>query len=380
MVRTDEELSNAFRENEAWGSKKEDQDAGKVVSEGPDGKRILQSFSGHERNHLFLNIDGKRFEDISALSGLDNDADGRAFAVWDFDHDGWQDVALVNSNRPQLNLYRNEIGERVPQQHSIAIRLVGGNITAEATREWSNRDAYGAEITVACGENKYVRELRCGEGFAAQNSATMIVGLGSAQQADVIEVRWPSGKLQTLNSIPAGKLLTIYENPANAPISSGKSHVIKSYTPATVTSAKTDRYAGLNIDLTSDQLLPARENGYRVYVTTATWCAACKTSLPQIARLRRTFGDDIQFYGIPVDPEDDAAKLSDYVSQFQPAYQLLMDLDDQDKNSVAKIARKLLGQEALPTVLVTDAQGQLVGAYAGVPSVSWLAEIMMSRR
>ena len=82
------------------------QDGGVVA----DGKQLRHSFSGHERNHLFLNRDGKRFDDVSVISGLDNIADSRAFVYWDYDRDGWQDIALVNANYPLLNFYRNEIG------------------------------------------------------------------------------------------------------------------------------------------------------------------------------------------------------------------------------------------------------------------------------
>ena len=35
---------------------------------------------------------------------MDSIADGRGFAYFDFDRDGWQDVVLVNSNAPQLEL------------------------------------------------------------------------------------------------------------------------------------------------------------------------------------------------------------------------------------------------------------------------------------
>ena len=45
------------------------------------------SWSGKERNHLFLNRSGEQFEDLSALSGLDHIADGRVFAVLDLDRD-----------------------------------------------------------------------------------------------------------------------------------------------------------------------------------------------------------------------------------------------------------------------------------------------------
>ena len=65
------------------------------------------SHSGHERNRLFLNRAGEQFVDVSGVSGLDDAADGRSFALLDFDRDGWLDIAVVNANAPLLRLYRN---------------------------------------------------------------------------------------------------------------------------------------------------------------------------------------------------------------------------------------------------------------------------------
>jgi hypothetical protein len=45
----------------------------------------------------------------------------------------------------------------------------------------------------------------------SQNDVRVHVGLGEAAQADRIEVRWPSGKTETIPAIPADQLLTIEE-------------------------------------------------------------------------------------------------------------------------------------------------------------------------
>ncbi|MDE2810606.1 MAG: ASPIC/UnbV domain-containing protein, partial [Gemmatimonadota bacterium] len=61
------------------------------------------------------------------------------------------------------------------------------------------------------------REHRAGEGFSAQNSATLIVGLGAYQRVDAVHVRWPSGRVQQVAEVAAGMLVTVYENPRNSP-------------------------------------------------------------------------------------------------------------------------------------------------------------------
>jgi len=177
-VRTDQQLAkDEFRTSDQWEfdpvsnrrrtvMTRRFQDGGVVA----DGKQLRHSFSGHERNHLFLNRNGKRFDDVSVISGLDNIADSRAFVYWDYDRDGWQDIALVNANYPLLNFYRNEIGSdpRIAvRNRMIALRFVGGNQSAAASTKFTARDGYGATVSISLGNATLTREHRCGEGFAA---------------------------------------------------------------------------------------------------------------------------------------------------------------------------------------------------------------------
>ena len=83
------------------------------------------SFSGKERNKLFLSQQAEQFLDLSALSGLDSPADGRVLSLCDFDRDGWQDMIVANANAPLLNIYRNDIGGSAlqPAQNGRMIAL-----------------------------------------------------------------------------------------------------------------------------------------------------------------------------------------------------------------------------------------------------------------
>jgi hypothetical protein len=68
------------------------------------------SISGHERNMAFLNRPaadvpgGRRFTDVSAISGLDFDDDARGLALVDWDRDGDLDLWLRNRSAPSLRL------------------------------------------------------------------------------------------------------------------------------------------------------------------------------------------------------------------------------------------------------------------------------------
>ncbi len=183
-------------------------------------KIVVHSLSGKERNHYFANRGGKQFTDLSALSGLDDIGDGRGWALLDFDRDGWQDVALVNANKPLFSLFHNTMPEAGLRGGIIAVRFVGGNRTPGASA-MACRDGYGALLTATLGDVSLTREHRCGDGFASQHSAVMMLGLGSRPAASRLTVRWPSGKTLSADNVAEGTLLTCFENPAEAPDGSG---------------------------------------------------------------------------------------------------------------------------------------------------------------
>lgn len=159
-----------------------------------------KSLSGHERNRLFLSHAGHQFTDLSLLSGADHKGDGRAVALLDHDRDGWTDLAVANTNKPSLAFFKNEL--RLPRR-VVAVRLTGG--------PRSNRDAIGARVILRAGDRTQVRELHAGEGNAAQNSKTLIFGLGAAESADGLSLRWPSGHTQDLGPVAGGQLVNITE-------------------------------------------------------------------------------------------------------------------------------------------------------------------------
>jgi enediyne biosynthesis protein E4 len=117
---------------------------------------------------------------------------GRGAACGDFNNDGWQDVLLsVIGGRPLLFLNRGG------KQHFLVITLRG-------TR--SNRDGLGARVRV----NGQTRYATTAGSYLSASDKRLHFGLGTVERADV-EIRWPSGQLQTLKEIPADQFLEIRE-------------------------------------------------------------------------------------------------------------------------------------------------------------------------
>jgi thiol-disulfide isomerase/thioredoxin len=339
-----------------------------------------QSFSGHERNHLFMQLrgEGHLFTDISPVSGLDHDGDGRAFVRFDYDLDGFEDLAVVNANTPKLQLFRNRVGDLQADAGQepgamLAVRFVGGNRDASPSA-FSPRDGYGAKLLVTLGEQQLLREHRCGEGMGAQNSAVMRVGLGAHDTADSLSVQWPSGASARLEGVPAGSLVTAWEDASESPDGSGFEVRPYGRPHGDVAGATTRRSPPLVVD---DPAVAANSSRLRVFTTMATWCANCKREQPHLRALKETFGqDELALFGIPVDPDEDADMLTRYVEKTKPAYDVLVDLPADERVNVQKRIFDELRQEGTPASVVTDQTGRILFTTIGGPTVSDLRRLL----
>ena len=202
-MRTDDKLDAKIRNQDSWEAKTQ-------ASQLEDP--INQSFSGEERNRWYhgrANGNRRDMHEFSMLSGLDSISDGRAFAIADFNHDGRPDIALCNANAPHLQIFENQIDTG---NNFVALRFEGAADVDSSASGRSCRDGYGAvvELTLDDGRILY-REFRCGEGFAAQNSDTLMVGIGNAEKVKQLEVTWPSGTTRLHGSVPGGSLQILKE-------------------------------------------------------------------------------------------------------------------------------------------------------------------------
>jgi hypothetical protein len=145
---------------------------------------------------LFLRSEaGRRFHPFAPFP---RPVVGRGLAAADIDGDGDVDLLLTTNGGAPL-LLRNEGGN---QGHSLRVTLVG-------TR--GNRDGIGAEVKVWLGSRVLQRRVRSGSSYLSQSELPLTIGLGSAERADRLEVHWPSGTKDVLESVPAGQAITIRE-------------------------------------------------------------------------------------------------------------------------------------------------------------------------
>src|SRR6185312_6361732 len=141
-----------------------------------------------------------QFKEVSQVVGVRDRFDGRAVALADFDNDGSLDAVVANQKGPLL-LYKNHVN---PDNKWIEFQLTGRS---------SNRSAIGAEVRVFWNHQEQLQEVSGGSGFCSQNSRRLHFGLGKTAVIDRVEIRWPSGRVQKINS-PALNTVNKIEEPA----------------------------------------------------------------------------------------------------------------------------------------------------------------------
>jgi enediyne biosynthesis protein E4 len=126
----------------------------------------------------------------------------RPAVVLDLDGDG--DLDIVTNEffgRPQVLVSNLSARHQI---HFLKVRLHG-------TR--SNRGGLGAGVTVVLPDGRRILKVADGKsGYLSQSDLPLYFGLGGADHAASLEVRWPSGRHQAvMGPIPAGRTTDVVE-------------------------------------------------------------------------------------------------------------------------------------------------------------------------
>src|SRR5688572_20630621 len=146
------------------------------------------SFSGYERDPLYLNLGNKKFTDISGVSGIDSITDGRAGVFADFDNDGDLDVFSTTIQNQAHLLFRNNVGE---DNNHVRIILEGGSGIP--------RDAFGSVVRVKTSAGVLTKIKSGGSGFISQHDPRLVFGLGKDADAKSVDVTWSDGKVESFS-------------------------------------------------------------------------------------------------------------------------------------------------------------------------------------
>lgn len=136
----------------------------------------------------------------------------RSSVIFDLDNDGALDIVTNEFNSVPMVLM-SDLAERKGQSlHYLKVRLEGSAGRVDQLEPGSNRDGIGARVVVKAGASTYTQVMDGKSGYLSQSLLPLYFGLGDADKVDSIEVYWPSGRTEIVDTpIKINSLLAIQE-------------------------------------------------------------------------------------------------------------------------------------------------------------------------
>jgi hypothetical protein len=138
--------------------------------------------SGVDRNH-------ERAKGLTGKVTVWGARASRSAVIFDIDGDGDLDIVTNEFNAAPMVLISNLTDKT--RVHYLAVKLVGTT---------SNRDGLGSLIKVTAGGATYTKVYDGNSGYLSHSLYPVYFGLGSAEAIDSVEITWPTGKKQIVQS------------------------------------------------------------------------------------------------------------------------------------------------------------------------------------
>lgn len=323
------------------------------------------SFSGFERNGLYMNLGDGTYLEISGASGLDSITDGRGCSFADFDNDGDADVVITPVQEVARLLFENNVGQ---DNGFIRVSLTGAR---------SGKDAFGTVVRMSSHLGTQTKIKLGGSGYLSASDPRLVFGLGPRntwKSSYELEVTWPSGLEETIPGVRAGESVHLIEGRGRV------EHVTEgrfAFPEPEATSERIfrtlafepgDRIPALSLTLvgsreeadTLSMLTPGRKTLVNFW---ATWCAPCAVELPELAQVFEPLSRaGVDLVGVSLD-FGQMAKVQSYLAEQSIPYGNYI-LSESD---VTKLFTS--GQATVPLTLLLDERGHVVRAFSG-----WSAE------
>ncbi|MBI4535853.1 MAG: VCBS repeat-containing protein [Ignavibacteriae bacterium] len=214
-----------------------------------DGDLDLYLANSNGANQLFQNNGNGTFTEVASVFGLADAAQSFSCGWADVDNDGDLDLYVANSASAPDRLYRNDgttftdvaaasgmvdnllsnstTWGDINNDGRIDLYLSNNGVanklflnTSDTTNRWlvlklqgttSNRSAIGARVQIYIGSLSQIREVQGGSGHNGQNSLAVEFGVGTAIVVDSVIIRWPSGTIRRLTTVPVNQIVTVTE-------------------------------------------------------------------------------------------------------------------------------------------------------------------------
>ena len=170
----------------------------------PEVEQLTTEAGYPQKKLLYLNQHNGHFKEVTKDAGpgitVPNASRGCAFG--DYDNDGDIDFVVNSVNGlPQLIRCDSTLGN-----NWIKVKCCGVK---------SNRSAIGARVkcitTLDTKPHAQIDEVRSGGGYISQSDLRIHFGLGNVEKVDILEVRWPSGQIDTMQDVKVNQLVYVKE-------------------------------------------------------------------------------------------------------------------------------------------------------------------------
>lgn len=153
-----------------------------------------------EPANLLMNQTDGTFCDASqqAGRGLIEPRVSRGLAVGDLFNDGQMDVVVGNLDGKPTVLRNPGVSGR----HWVSFELAGTK---------SNRLAIGARLKITANGVTQTEEIHSGGSYLSQNDLRVHFGLDKASKVDELEIRWPSGTVDTMKNLAVDRRYFVLE-------------------------------------------------------------------------------------------------------------------------------------------------------------------------
>jgi hypothetical protein len=153
---------------------------------------------------LLIGDEGGHLTDVTQAAGEPWTVSrvARGLASGDLDNDGLVDALILPQNSP-LAFFHN----RTSAGHFITFQLEGTT---------SNRDGVGAVVTVTAGGRQRKGWRLGGGSYQSASEPRLHFGLGEVRRVETVEVRWPSGRVDRLESLDADRGYRVLEGAAES--------------------------------------------------------------------------------------------------------------------------------------------------------------------
>ncbi|MGH9843290.1 MAG: CRTAC1 family protein, partial [Blastocatellia bacterium] len=166
----------------------------------PEIEKHFKQYAYRGPRLIFKNLGNGKFADVTRQSGpgVNEPHTSRGCAFGDFDNDGDTDWLVMNMNEPP-SLLRNDY--KGPNNW-LKVKTLGVK---------SNRTGLGARVVVTSNGRKQAQAVLSQTSYYSHDDLRLHFGLGANVKADLVEIFWPSGQVDSIKNVAANQLITVKE-------------------------------------------------------------------------------------------------------------------------------------------------------------------------